>query len=45
MNISVKCVSNKLKIIGEYKYETSKISNSNWGKNKNNKNAVQKFDD
>ena len=45
MNIPVNCASNKLKIIGEYKYETSNIRNSNWGKNKNNKNAIQKFDD
>lgn len=43
MKIQDNCKTNKLKLIGKYKYETSNIKTLKWGKN--NKSKIEKFDD
>lgn len=43
MKIEQDCTTNKLKSIGQYKYETSDIKNLKWGKK--NKAKIEKFDD
>ncbi|WP_271785204.1 LysM peptidoglycan-binding domain-containing protein [Aquimarina algiphila] len=45
MKVKKECVSLKKKEIGIYKYETSSIKNSKYGKKKDNKIAIQNFDD
>ena len=45
MKVSENCKNLKIEKIGVYKYDTSAIRNTKWGKKENNKKAIQKYDD
>ena len=42
MKVKENCKNQKIKNLGIYKYETSAIKNSNWGKKEKNKNNIKK---
>ncbi|MGE8555566.1 MAG: PAAR-like protein [Chryseobacterium jejuense] len=45
MKVKENCKNQKIKDLGVYKYETSAIKNSNWGKKDKIKKSIQQYDD